>query len=280
MSEDILVSIIIRTCGRIGMLSNAIDSVRIQTYTNIELIIVEDGKNNTQKFLQSYLTNYNYKYYFTGQKAGRTKAGNLGLTKAKGKYINFLDEDDILLDDHVETLVKCLENCEQAVAYTLAEEYQIRIISMEPYEYHVKRKLVRYNYPFNRLLLCYMNYFPIQSVMFHRRLYDAYGGFDESFDMLEDWDLWLKYAMHTSFYYMNKVTSIYFTPYKSKNKTERELTMKQAEEKIKNKLKECDLSINLLNINAEVDYIISVFNKHGFYFYIKKLRNLILYHDR
>ena len=48
--------------------------------------------------------------------------------------------------------------------------------------------------------------------MFHRDVYEALGGFDESLDVLEDWDLWVKYGAQFDFYTVNKTCSIYKVP--------------------------------------------------------------------
>lgn len=280
MNDSPLVSIIIRTCGKPSVLSHALDSVQRQSYANIEAIIIEDGPNITEEFLKLNYFDLNYHYYSTGNKCGRTVAGNLGLKHSSGKYCNFLDEDDILLEQHVEVMVNTLENITEKVAYSVAEEQQIKVLSLEPYKTKVKRKLIRYKHPFNRLLLCYMNYFPIQCVMFERQLFDTYGGFDEKMDYLEDWDLWLKYALHESFYFVNKITSIYYTVFKSSGKRERDKKLKIAESQIKEHLKHYQVSLSAEQINKDVNYIIHVFNKRNLYFYLKKIQNYLLYRDR
>lgn len=43
--------------------------------------------------------------------------------------------------------------------------------------------------------------FPIQAVMFRRKLYEMYGGMDERFHLLEDWELWIRYSIESEFYF-------------------------------------------------------------------------------
>lgn len=275
-----LVSIIIRTCGKLGILNNALQSVKKQTYTNIEVIVVEDGENLSEHFIQEHYSDLRIRYYATQTNQGRSKAGNIGLAMSEGKYCNFLDEDDILLPSHVQTLVNILETTEFNAAYSIAEECQIVVKSSIPYKFTVKRKLIRYRFPFNRTLLCYMNLFPIQSVMFARTLYEDYGGFDEKLDVLEDWDLWLRYALEHPFVFTDKVTSIYYTPYKDRKKRRRDLALRAAECQVVEKHKSYCYSTDAFQINKDMDYILNDFNQKRAVFIMRKIRNFLLYRDR
>lgn len=279
MNKDILVSILIRTCGKKGMLSKALCSIREQSYHNIEIIIIEDGEQTLENYLQKNFNDLNYVYQATGKRTGRTHAGNAALALASGKYLNFLDEDDVLLPDHVLVLMNALEHNNAHVAYSIAEEHQIKLISQEPYCFKVKRQLIRYKHPFNRLLLCYMNLFPIQSVMFEKELFCQYGGFDEKLDVLEDWDLWLRYAIHCDFLFVPEVTSIYHTPYRSRQKKVRQNTLNKAGDIVTSKYSQYFLTLSAEQINRDMDYILTVFNQKNIWFYMRKIRNYLMYRD-
>ena len=279
MGEDVLVSVIIRTCGKIDILRNALNSLRQQTYKNIEVVVIEDGTNISENYIRNNYEDLNILYRAMGKRTGRTHAGNMGLSVAHGKYLNFLDEDDIFLPNHIQTLVDALECTNSYIAYSIAEEQQIKVRSVTPYKFKVKRKLIRYNYPYNRLLLCYMNLFPIQSVMFRREVFMQYGGFDETMDMLEDWDLWLRYSLNYEFYFVPQVTSIYYTPYKGKKRRERNIEMKLAEEIVREKQQTYFFRVDESHIANEMDYILNRFNQKNFIFYMKKIRNYLLYRD-
>lgn len=280
MSTFPLVSIIIRTCGKTSILNNALQSIKKQTYANIEVVLIEDGENVSEHFIQEQYPDLRIRYYATKINQGRSKAGNIGLSMAKGKYCNFLDEDDILLPNHVQTLVNALEDTEYNVAYTVAEEHQIVVKNSDPYMFIIKRKLVRYRFPFNRLLLCYMNLFPIQSVMFARTLYEEHGGFDEELEILEDWDLWLRFALEEPFLLVDEVTSVYYTPYKNKKKLHRDLILRDAERQVVEKHRDYHYSADALQINRDMDYILNNFNQKKAVFIMRKIRNFLLYRDR
>ena len=274
-----LVSIIIRTCGRPHVLERALLSIREQDYPNIETVIVEDGENISEAFICENFADLNICYKATGEKRGRCVVGNLGLELAGGEYYNFLDDDDYFLPGHISTLVDKLEGTECRAAYTISEEHQIKKSKGKNNTYKVKRKLIRYKQPFNRLLLCYMNYIPIQSIMFHRTLFETCGGFDEALDVLEDWDLWLRYSFESNFLFEPTVTSVYHTPYKGKGKRKREVDMHNASETILQKYAERKTSFDVQQVNEEMDYILNVFNKKGILFYMQKVRNFLLYRD-
>lgn len=274
-----LVSVIIRTCGRPHILKNAIESVINQDYSNIEIVVVEDGSTSSEHVVKEYCKNINYQYHHTAEKAGRTVVGNLGLQKARGEYFNFLDDDDILLHQHVDVLVSETVKHNSLIAYAIAEEHQVKIGGNTSYPYKVKRKFVRYDQPYNKLLLCYKNYLPIQSVMFHRSLFEQYGGFDENLDYMEDWDMWVRYSLVCDFLFVPQITSIYYTPYKNRKKQERDLLMKEARRNIIIKHRNYDVHINAAQINKDMEYILNVYTKAGVFFYMKKIRDLLLYKD-
>lgn len=274
-----LVSIIIRTCGRPQILKKALESVKEQSYLNLEIIVVEDGKNYSESFITENYSDLNIQYYATGKQEGRCRIGNIGMSQAKGKYLNFLDDDDYLLPNHVETLVARLEETGYSAAYAIAEEHQIKQMSEKYNGFKIKRRLIRYRQPYNKLLLCYMNYIPIQSIMFRKTLFEQYGGLDESLEVLEDWDLWVRYSAHSDFVFVPVVTSVYHTPYKGKSKHKREVQMHNKMETVIQKHAQYQIQLSAESINRDMDYILNVFNKKSLLFYLQKVRNYLLYRD-
>ncbi len=107
-----LVSIIIPSYNRKHLLADAVLSCLEQTYPNIEIIIVDDGSTDgTEAFVEQQILGIwagRVKYYCQGN-AGASAARNNGLERAQGKYIQFLDSDDILLKDKILLQVEQLE---------------------------------------------------------------------------------------------------------------------------------------------------------------------------
>lgn len=214
--EEPMVSVIVRTCcDRIGYLKEAIESIKNQTYRNIELVVVEDGTTDAKEFVESVQSeNIKHVRYVPMEKAGRCVGGNVGLKNATGKYIVFLDDDDLFFADHLEVLVRELEaDLKISACYTSAFHVVTKVESKNPLKYEEISHDVIYRQPFSRCLMWYNNYIPIQSIMFKKELYDTYGGFDEELDNLEDWNLWTRYSMEHDFKYIEKTTSLYRVPY-------------------------------------------------------------------
>lgn len=212
-----LVSVIMRTTSKrkFDQLRCSIITVANQTYTNIELVIVEDGGDIHQKNCKQLCNDLklNYKYYPLA-KIGRSAAGNTGLKNASGDYLMFLDDDDYLFADHIETIMSHLINASDCVAaYSLAWE---AMVDKESNLFDCKNLevpaglLQEYNFE----ILKTKNFIPIQSIIFKQQLFLDRGGFDESLDYLEDWNLWYRYGYLNKFKYIPKVTSLYTITHK------------------------------------------------------------------
>jgi glycosyltransferase involved in cell wall biosynthesis len=148
-------------------------------------------------------------------KHGRSATGNAGLAAATGRWCLFLDDDDLLFADHIETLVNALlEQPDVVAAYSPAWEIVTDSSKFQQGQYteisHQTPEALRQD--FDDEVLKHHNYMAIQSVLFERQLFEQRGGFEEDMDALEDWLLWVKYAVGNRFKYVPKVTSMYRTP--------------------------------------------------------------------
>lgn len=212
------VTIITRTYqGRAMFLQQAVTSVVNQTWPAIELIVVEDG-GNTQEALVSTLAEQapdTVNIRFIAQpKLGRSAVGNAGLAASTGQYLMFLDDDDLLFADHVETLMAALQaDAETQAAYALAMEVTTALApdgqSYIETSFFTPRALYQ---PWDHTVLQHQNFIPIQAILFRRELYEQRGGFDTRLDQLEDWHLWLRYGYRNRFRYVPKTTSLFRSP--------------------------------------------------------------------
>ncbi len=88
-------SIIIAVYNREELVSRAIESVLNQDTENWELINIDDcSTDNTKSVITPFLVDNRFRYFKTDNNSGVAKARNLGISKANGKYITFLDSDD------------------------------------------------------------------------------------------------------------------------------------------------------------------------------------------
>ncbi len=210
--SNTLVSVIVRTCGRPNVLRETLVSLRNQSYKNIEVVIVEDGENKSEKIIKDEFSDLNIKYKATGKHVGRSKVGNIAMEIASGKYLNFLDDDDLFYYNHVESLLKEAETNNYDIVYDTAFETQIDVKTTNPYKYLVKNVAVIHKEIYTPEKLYCSNIFPIQTVMFKKDVYKKCGGFDEKMDALEDWDLWIRFSLKYNFHYLNDTTSLYRVP--------------------------------------------------------------------
>ena len=240
------VTIITRTYrGRGAFLKQAMQSVFNQTYPNIELLIAEDGGNTQETLVEAMLafapSTQNVKF-IANEKIGRSGVGNVGMAAASGEYVMFLDDDDLLFSDHVETLMQCLNgDVSLDAAYSLAFEVTTNVSDDKSsyveellYTPSVFRQVWDYE------VMKRHNFIPIQSIIFKKSLYARWGGFDLELDQLEDWNLWLRYGYEGNFKFVEKTTSLFRTPADASVRAERhamlhdayDAAVKSAEERI------------------------------------------------
>ena len=111
------VSIIIPTYNRGKYICQAIESCLVQTYTDIEVIVVDDGSTDDTKKKVAFYED-KIKYIYT-QNGGPAHARNIGMRHAKGQYISFLDSDDLYYPYKTELQVKFLDKfSEIGMVYT------------------------------------------------------------------------------------------------------------------------------------------------------------------
>lgn len=123
MSHNPLVSVIIPTYKRVDFLERAIKSVLNQTYRNIEIIVVDDNNPDTEyrletsKLMKNYMSLYsNIKYLLLDKNSGGCVARNTGLKESTGKYVNFLDDDDMFYPEKIEKQVIKFESSNEDLA--------------------------------------------------------------------------------------------------------------------------------------------------------------------
>ncbi|MFC5446850.1 glycosyltransferase family 2 protein [Paenibacillus aestuarii] len=248
IDKNPLVSILVRTVGRPNVLRNTLCSIRNQTYSNIEVIIVEDGMPISEQMIIDEFKDLQIKYLATREKKGRCVTANLALEMASGEFLNFLDDDDFFFADHIEVLVQgIVNNPIYHAAYSIAFEAPTKILSGERH-FSSEDYYINFNTPFNYLKLVENNFLPIQTVLFSRTLYQKYGGMDTSLVVLEDWDLWLRYSSEKEFYYVEKVTSIYTVPYNSYDYINRTKLLEDARQNLLEKHKNTRVSVPIQSI--------------------------------
>ena len=117
-----LVTVLIATYNKSSTLRYAIDSVLWQTLPDFELWVIGDGCTDDSADLMASYDDPRVHWYNLPQNTGdQSEPHNEGLRRAKGKYIAYLNHDDVWLPNHLQTLVTCLEENEVDFAFSILE---------------------------------------------------------------------------------------------------------------------------------------------------------------
>lgn len=198
-SDCPVVSVIVRTRNRKNYLREALQSLSEQTYSRLEVIVINDGGEDIKDLISSF-SQLDIILIQLSNNLGRSKAANIGLDRASGKYLAFLDDDDLLEPDHIANLVLTLEHQLGIKAVYSA----VRCIDGDG-----KDLCNKFGQVFDATHLLAANYIPIHSVLFARELVLAGCRMDESLDVYEDWDFWIQVSSMTDFRFIDKVTAVY-----------------------------------------------------------------------
>jgi glycosyltransferase involved in cell wall biosynthesis len=201
--NNILFSIIVPTYNRAHLILVTLNSIKSQNFIDFELIIVDDGstdntKKNVENFIFEHKLNNFYYYYKINEERGAAR--NYGIKKARGKWITFLDSDDIFYPNHL----------------FLASEFILKNINIEvfhsAYEFrNLKNELTRKvvypkNYNLNYAVLngnvfsCFGMF--LKSTIFNDIKFDE----DIRLSGSEDWLLWLKLSVRFKIYFQPQIS--------------------------------------------------------------------------
>jgi glycosyltransferase involved in cell wall biosynthesis len=200
------VSVIIPTYNRKDLLSEAIESVLRQTFTDYEVIVVDHGSTDgTAEWVQATYPN----------RVGCVPLPycelpacprNAGIRAARGEFVAFLDSDDLWLPHTLNRLTQSAQADPAAGLYFgLAEAFEgakrlhTTIDPARPRSGHVFERLLR------------SNFVALPTVMVRRDVLQALGGFDErpAYRATEDYDLWLRIAYRHPFHFIPEVLARY-----------------------------------------------------------------------
>jgi LmbE family N-acetylglucosaminyl deacetylase/glycosyltransferase involved in cell wall biosynthesis len=202
-----LVSIIVRTKDRPHLLANALDSIAKQTYTNLEIVVISDGGRDIADVLEALSGDTPLRHVRHEECRGRAAAANSGFKAARGKYFNFLDDDDVLYPDHVAYLVNHLEMTHEKVAYSNVLNVYFSGPPENPGNRWKEERVFNFDFDPDRIL--FENYIPIMSVLFSREVLGKVTPFSEDLTLFEDWDFWIRVSRHFPFQHLDHTTAEY-----------------------------------------------------------------------
>ena len=178
------ISVIIPTYNRKKTLARAIKSVKNQSLSPFEILIIDDGSNDgTEGWVKENFQNIKYIYQ---NNHGVSSARNIGIENAYGDWVAFLDSDDEWLPNKLYEQVKAIDSNPEMKFFHTNEIWIRNGIRVNQMKKHKKYG----GYIFEKCLdICRVS---PSSVLIQKEVFDNIGIFDESLRVCEDYDLWLR----------------------------------------------------------------------------------------
>jgi LmbE family N-acetylglucosaminyl deacetylase/GT2 family glycosyltransferase len=196
------VSIVVRTYNRPRRLAEALESLARSTYRNVEAVLVNDGGRRPEVPEGFPLPLVRVEHE---SNRGRAAAAQAGVETATGDCIGFLDDDDLLAPEHLESLTSMLRG-DVDVAYSDAA-----VVAYEPTAggYRESSRGLPYSRDFDRGILLLDNYIPFHTVLMTREAIERAGPFDLGLPAFEDWDLLIRLSRSSPFVHLARTTCEY-----------------------------------------------------------------------
>ena len=192
MDQPLFISVIIPTYNRAKLIKNTLESVFSQTYTNYEVIIVDNcSTDNTQELLQPLVDEGKIRFIKHDQNYERARSRNTGMENARGNYLLFLDSDDLLVPTALETLSAIAEKF--PVSEIIAGTFQVIDENEKATGLNNLTRVNREIRDSNVYLQIIRNlYFPMGSYIIKKEAALSIKGFDTSLEAGEDFDFCLR----------------------------------------------------------------------------------------
>lgn len=209
MNNEPLVSCIIPTYNRGEKVGRAIKSILSQTYTNLELLVVDDQSvDNTKEIVKDLAkTDFRIKYLLNPKK-GANNARNFGIINARGQYISFLDDDDIWLSSKLEKQLNVFQKLGEKYGLVFCP-FVIKKSNGKTSEGRPSRfSIIRNGDMLNRLLK--RNFITTSTIFVKSEVFQKCGMFAPRYKSYQDWELLTRIARQYFFYYLKEPLVIAF----------------------------------------------------------------------
>lgn len=191
-----LISIIVRTTNR-PELHEALHSITMQTYPNIEIILV-DAIGNQSAGLGNFPKRFPINYVSKGEMLNRPSASNMGLMHVSGDYFSFLDEDDLIYPNHITDLYEHIIEQKVSIAHS-------NVIMTNQRNETIKV----FDQAHDGLRILHGNNIPNHAILYSSTLLKHGLVFDESLEIFEDWDFIIQCSHIARFSHLDKITAVY-----------------------------------------------------------------------
>jgi len=201
-----IVSVVIATRNRCRMLPGAIQSVLAQTLPDVEVVVVDDGSEDDTPKVCTMLANGDPRVVVLRiTHSGRSAARNYGLARARGAWLSFLDDDDLLVPSFVEKMLRLASAsatpcaCEAWLFDDASAGSVAPLDLLAAPERHGLRPVHKSALGGTATMadLIAASILPLNTVLAPTDLVRALGGFRKGLEHCEDYDLWLRLMAHT-----------------------------------------------------------------------------------
>lgn len=185
-----MVSVIIPTYNRDGSLQRAIRSVLCQTFSDLEVLVIDDASTVNVEGIVGGFSDKRIGYVRHSHNKGVAAAKNTGIRMATGQYIAFLDDDDVYVERKIERQLEIFEESPPSVGLVYCSAAYVT----------EDNRFLRKKDTGNRSSDVSYHIDNIGPTPLIRKVcFDEIGLFDESFRCFEDWDMWLRISRRFDF---------------------------------------------------------------------------------
>jgi glycosyltransferase involved in cell wall biosynthesis len=206
------ISVIIPAYNRSGTIARAVHSVLVQTFRDLEVLVVDDGSTDATCEVVQQIGDVRIRLIRHDRNQGAAQARNTGMKAAAGKYIALLDSDDEWLGDKLQIQLEAFTRAapDQKACLTAFERVDRRFGSVIQISKSLDRKKL--------FLACDV---APSTLLFERSVLDKIGYMDTTFIRYEDWDWLLRYCAEYRFLSVERpLVRMYYTPERSSNDVE------------------------------------------------------------
>lgn len=194
-------SVIVPTYNRAERLVGALESVFSQSYTNFEVIVVDDGSTDDTETIIKNMADQRLRY-FKKKNEERSVARNFGIKQAKGKYINFLDSDDYQLSHHLDVAFSTIKKNKQPdilhLGYQLVDRNGNILLKRDNLSAHnLLKKMVHENILHGNAMFIKRN------IALEHQFINSPLAF-----LSEDWYVWMKLLVRYKVLFESTITSV------------------------------------------------------------------------
>lgn len=195
-------SVVIPAHNSMNYLPETLESVLAQTFTDFEVLIIDDGSSDHIVKWASQIEDVRVKL-ISQDNRGLAGARNRGIAEAQGEYIAFLDADDLWAPTLLEKQIPCLDN---NLAVGLVHSWMLLVNEAGQSTGRVMTSEAEGN---SWEQVIEKNVIACTSVIVRRHCFDRVGRFDPKSKPLEDWDMWIRIAKHYPFALVREPLSYY-----------------------------------------------------------------------